>query len=378
MGLLDLLPEVLQNVVHQLISTADLGIHVVAYKEAGRKRRKTRPLHTKTLARRNQPYKQALKYRFVCPAFRDAIDHELITKWSMTALNRAHARRVVNKNASAYLLTRLSYPMDCCHRFIELVSQMVDYICKELNLNEQACLERVCDGFVCYFTSDRIRKFLWKMDPMMHFDWRDWYKLLAALVSHSCNLVEKLLSDVVKYGDMVTWLNHYSMTPLQFAIISNDERLFDITLRCCSGMKFKVDGGIGDFSHGMFSMDSALTEAIERENLYIVRRLVQYLVNFHTAMGPRYIGKGPRYNQPYDDWMTLAVNAGNHNLVKALIPLRLKGDHVFLCDHFTTACRIGNLDLISLITRAAEMKLDQKMDMPRHSPETLPLLYAVC
>jgi hypothetical protein len=91
------------------------------------------------------------------------------------------------------------------------------------------------------------------MDPMMHFDWCDWYKLLAALVFLSCDLVEELLSDVVNDGDMVTWLNHYSMTPLQFAIISNDEKFFDITLRCCSGMKFKVDGGIGDLSHGIFS-----------------------------------------------------------------------------------------------------------------------------
>jgi hypothetical protein len=214
------------------------------------------------------------------------------------------------------------------------------------------------------------------MDLMMHFDWRDWYKLLAALVSHSCDLVEKLLPDTVKDGDMVTWLNHYSMTPLQFAIISNDEKLFDITLRCCSGMKFKVDGGIGDLFHGIFSMNWALTEAIERENLYIVRRLVGYLINFHTTKGSRYKPKGMRYTERYDDWMTLAVKAGNHH-AEALIPLRLKGGHVFLCDHFTTACRIANLDLVSLIIRAAEMDLDQEMDMPRHSPETLPLLYAV-
>jgi hypothetical protein len=167
------------------------------------------------------------------------------------------------------------------------------------------------------------------------------------------------------------------MTPLQFAIVSNDEKLFDTTLRCCSGMKFKVDEGIGDLSHGIFFMNSALTEAIKRENLYIVRKLVGYLVNFHTTKGSRYTPKGMRYIERYDDWMTLAVKAGNHHLAEALIPLRLKGGHVFLCDHFTTACRIGNLDLVSLIIRVAEMELDQEMDMPRHSPETLPLLYAV-
>jgi hypothetical protein len=131
------------------------------------------------------------------------------------------------------------------------------------------------------------------------------------------------------------------------------------------------------FSTAIFCMNWALTEAIERENLYIVRRLVGYLINFHTAKGSRYTPKGMRYIERYDDWMTLAVKAGNHHLTEALIPLRLKGGHVFLCDHFTTACRIGNLDLVSLIIRAAEMDLDQEMDMPRHSPETLPLLYAV-
>jgi hypothetical protein len=124
-------------------------------------------------------------------------------------------------------------------------------------------------------------------------------------------------------------------------------------------------------------MNWALTEAIERENLYIVRRLVGYLINFHTTKGSRYTPKGMGCIERYDDWMTLAVDAENHHLAEALIPLRLKGDHVFLCDHFTTACRIGNLDLVSLIIRAAEMDLDQEMDMPRHNLETLPLLYAV-
>jgi hypothetical protein len=254
---------------------------------------------------------------------------------------------------------------------------MVDYLCREFNLTNahslQACLERVCGGLVRFFTGDRIRKLVWNMDGLMEkgqtrptlatsvfYEGFYAHKLLASLVFQAYDLVEKLLPGAVD-DRIVRWFRHDEMTPLQFAVITNDEKLLDIILRYCSSID-------GDLAWDIFAINWRLTDVLERKNLPFVQKLSQYLANVYTG----------RYHdfEQYDGWMDLTIDSGDHRIAEALFPLHFQG-HMFSTRHFTMACRNGNLDLVSLFIQTGELNPNQVMDWKRSSAKTLPLLYAV-
>ncbi|KAI4950630.1 hypothetical protein J4E91_004515 [Alternaria rosae] len=321
MPLLDLPPEVFENVTHELVSVAGID--------------------------------QAWKLREVCRTFKDAITYEIFAKQPMDALTGPGAR-IFNHNSGLYLYYRSKVLLDADPYLPNVVNDMVNSLAEHLDIDsdnkKETMRQGICDNLHWFCSFSKILSILRggtsavlaypsiTKIPLFGF----FEKLVAALCLERHSLLLTLIQELIDFA-----VHPIFGAPLHDATVLGHEAAVEAILEGLSRAMGNEDEtprartAVLVPSNGGFSITEAVHGAIRQDDESLLSILVEW-----------YKGRGFTFSKAiYNMFLDTAFEHCSLETVRSIldIPYDKRGSpRKITWHHFQKACFDGRDDVVEL------------------------------